>query len=57
MSRNVFFSFKYKDVSRAMIVRTSDVITGEEKRGFMDKAEFEKVERQGDTAIEAWIDY
>lgn len=40
MARNVFFSFKYDDVSRAMIVRNSDVIRGDEKRGFIDKAEF-----------------
>lgn len=56
MARKVFFSFKYEDVSRAMIVRNSDVIRGDEKRGFIDKAEFEKVERQGDAAIKAWID-
>lgn len=56
MARKVFFSFKYDDVSRAMIVRNSDVIRGDEKRGFIDKADFEKVERQGDAAIKAWID-
>ena len=56
MARKVFFSFKYDDVSRAMIVRNSDVIRGEEKRGFIDKADFEKVERQGEAAIKAWID-
>ena len=56
MARKVFFSFKYDDVSRAMIVRNSDVIRGDEKRGFIDKADFEKVERQGEAAIKAWID-
>ncbi len=31
MARRVFFSFKYKDVSRAMVVRDSWVILKEEK--------------------------
>ena len=56
MARKVFFSFKYGDVSRAMVVRNSDVIRGDDKRGFIDKAEFEKVERQGSAAIQRWID-
>lgn len=56
MARKVFFSFKYDDVSRAMVVRNSDVIRGDDKRGFIDKAEFEKVERQGNPAIQRWID-
>lgn len=56
MARKVFFSFKYDDVSRSMIVRNSDVIRSDVKRGFIDKAEFEKVERQGDLAIKTWID-
>lgn len=56
MARKVFFSFKYDDVSRAMVVRNSDVIRGDDKRGFIDKAEFEKVERQGSAAIQRWID-
>lgn len=56
MARKVFFSFKYDDVQRAMIVRNSNVIGGVMKSGFIDKAEFEKVERQGDRAIQTWID-
>ncbi len=56
MARKVFFSFKYEDVSRAMVVRNSDVIRGDEARGFIDKADFEAVERQGDAAIKRWID-
>lgn len=56
MARKVFFSFKYDDVHRAMNVRNSNVIGGAMKSGFIDKAEFEKVERQGDKAIQAWID-
>ncbi|MBB2778171.1 UNVERIFIED_ORG: hypothetical protein HNP28_003516 [Comamonas terrigena] len=56
MARKVFFSFKYDDVQRAMNVRNSNVITGAIKSGFIDKADFEEVERKGDNAIRAWID-
>jgi hypothetical protein len=56
MARKVFFSFAYEDVSRAMVVRNSGVIQGVQKAGFIDKADFEKVKKQGDAAIKAWID-
>jgi len=57
MARRVFFSFKYKDVSRAMVVRNSWVTQGREAAGFVDAAEFEKIKRQGgDPAIKRWID-
>ena len=57
MSRKVFFSFHYdNDVNRAMTVRNSWVTQGAEKAGFVDKAEFEKIQRQGTKAIENWID-
>ena len=57
MARRVFFSFKYKrDVSRAMIVRNSWVTQGKESAGFVDSADFEKLKKQGDKAIQAWID-
>lgn len=56
MTRRVFFSFKYKDVSRAMVVRNSWVTQGHEAAGFIDSADFEKVKRQGDAAIARWID-
>lgn len=56
MARRVFFSFKYKDVSRAMVVRNSWVTQGKEAVGFIDAADFEKVKRQGDAAIKRWID-
>ena len=42
MARRVFFSFKYKDVSRAMVVRNSWVTQGKEAAGFVDAADFEK---------------
>lgn len=56
MARKVFFSFKYSDVSRAMIVRNSWVTQGTQAAGFIDAADFEKVKRQGDGAIQRWID-
>jgi len=56
MARKVFFSFKYEDVSRAMVVRNSWVTQGKESAGFIDKAEFEEVKKKGDQAIKNWID-
>ena len=55
-TRNVFFSFQYDDVSRAMIVRNSWVTQGKVAAGFVDAANFEKIKRQGDLAIQTWID-
>jgi len=56
MARRVFFSFEYGDVSRAMVVRNSWVTRGRESAGFIDAADFEEIEGQGDTAIQNWID-
>ncbi|MCK9199709.1 MAG: TIR domain-containing protein [Gallionella sp.] len=57
MARQVFFSFKYEDVSRAMVVRNSWVTQGTQTAaGFVDKADFEKIKKQGDAAIKRWID-
>jgi len=55
MARKVFFSFQYVDVQRVMNVRNSNVVAAQQGVGFIDKAEFEQVERQGDTAIRNWI--
>ena len=55
MARKVFFSFKYEDVSRAMVVRNSWVTKDKESAGFIDKAEFEEVKKKGDQAIKNWI--
>jgi len=55
MARKVFFSFKYEDVSRAMVVRNSWVTQGKESAGFIDSADFEKIKKQGDDAIRKWI--
>ncbi len=54
--RKTFFSFKYEDVSRAMVVRNSWVAQGKEAAGFIDAADFETVKRGGDQAIKNWID-
>ena len=54
--RHVFFSFKYKNVSRAMVVRNSWVTQGNQAAGFVDAADFEEIKRQGDASIKRWID-
>lgn len=57
MARRVFFSFEYEhDVTRAMVVRKSGTLKDKEATGFIDAAEFEKLERQGDPAVKRWID-
>lgn len=57
MVKRVFFSFHFQnDIFRANQVRNSWMPEGTEKAGFIDKAEFEKVERDGDKAIKDWID-
>jgi len=57
MARKVFFSFHYKnDVWRANIVRNSWVTKGDkEAAGFIDAADFEEVQKGGDSAIQKWI--
>lgn len=55
MARRAFFSFEYEhDVSRAMVVRKSPIT--QEKAGFVDAAEFEKIKKKGDQAVRDWID-
>lgn len=56
MTRRVFFSFEYSDVSRAMVVRNSWVTQGREAAGFIDAATFEELRKKGDDAIRKWID-
>ena len=55
MARVVFFSFDYDDVWRVNQVRNSGSFVGEQRSGFRDKAEYEKVKLRGDTAIKRWI--
>lgn len=57
MARRVFFSFHYdNDINRSMTVRNSWVTQGKEAAGFIDKAVFEQIKRQGEQAIHRWID-
>jgi len=57
MARRVYFSFHYEgDVWRANQVRHSWVTRGKGETPFQDKADFEKVKKQGDDAIKKWID-
>ena len=50
----MFFSFDYdRDVWRASQVRNSDITN--DHRGFIDAADWESIERQGDEAIKHWI--
>ena len=57
MARRVFFSFHYEeDINRSMVVRNSWVTQGKEVAGFIDKAEFEKVKKEGKEAVCRWID-
>jgi hypothetical protein len=57
MARRVFFSFEYEhDVTRANVVRKSGMTKGIEDAGYIDAAEFEKVKKKGDAAVQAWID-
>lgn len=57
MARRAFFSFHYKnDVWRANQVRNSWVTKDDkEAAGFIDAADFEKIEKEGDDAIKRWI--
>ena len=54
MARKVFFSFHYeRDAQRAAVVRNHAVTKdGDEAAGYVDKAAWESIERQGDAAIE-----
>ena len=57
MARRVFFSFHYeRDIFRVSQVRNSGVTKGNyEQAGFIDHADWESLERQGDDAIKRWI--
>jgi MTH538 TIR-like domain (DUF1863) len=55
VARRAFFSFEYEhDVTRAMVVRKSPIT--QEKAGFIDAAEFERIKKKGDQAVRDWID-
>ena len=57
MARRVFFSFHYeRDIWRANVARKSWVTQDRGAAGFLDAADWEKLKRQGDEAIQRWID-
>lgn len=58
MARKVFFSFHYeRDAQRAAVVRNhATTKDGDEAAGYVDKAAWESIEKQGDAAIKKWID-
>lgn len=57
MARKVFFSFHFgEDAQRAGVVRNHGVTKdGLEDAGYIDAAQWEALERQGDDAIRRWI--
>lgn len=57
MPRKVFFSFHFDDVTRANVVRNSDVITRQYQEGvrFYDKSLWEEAKKQGPLAIKRMI--
>jgi hypothetical protein len=57
MPRKVFFSFHYeRDAQRAAVVRNHAVTKDhDEAAGYVDKAVWESIEKQGDAAIKKWI--
>jgi len=56
MSRKVFFSFHFKrDAWRAGQVRNCDLLADEDEYGVIDSVDWEKLEKEGDAAIEKWI--
>ncbi|ROL55688.1 TIR-like domain-containing protein [Bacteroidetes/Chlorobi group bacterium Naka2016] len=57
MARKVFFSFDYDDIWRVNVVRKHYVTKGGYLvSGYIDKADFEEIKRQGEYAIRRWID-
>lgn len=56
MARKVFFSFHFqRDCRRVNVVRNAEVI-GNLEKSVHDRAEWEKVKRNGDDAVKRWID-
>ena len=57
MARKIFFSFHYeRDAWRAGQVRNSNVVASEDEYGFIDAVEWESIRKNGDAAVERWID-
>src|SRR5579871_4625363 len=57
MARKIFFSFHYeRDAWRAGQVRNSNVVSAEDRTGFIDSADWESIKKKGDAAVENWIE-
>jgi hypothetical protein len=57
MARKIFFSFHYeRDAWRAGQVRNCNVVSSEDRYGFIDAVDWESIKKKGDGAIERWID-
>lgn len=57
MARKTFFSFHYeRDAWRAANVRNSGALSTDDEAGFIDAADWEELEREGDAAIKKWIE-
>lgn len=58
MARKVFYSFHYdNDIMRVMTVRNRWVTMGNQAASqVVDKAEFEKIKKNGDSVVKKWID-
>ena len=57
MARRIFFSFHYeRDAWRAGQVRNSNVVSAEDRTGFIDSAEWESIKKKGDAAVQNWIE-
>ncbi len=56
MARKTFFSFHYeRDAWRAANVRNSGALSTDDEAGFIDAADWEALEAEGDAAIKKWI--
>jgi hypothetical protein len=56
MARRVFFSFHYeRDAWRAGQVRNCNLLETDDQYGFIDSVDWESLKRQGDEAVERWI--
>jgi MTH538 TIR-like domain (DUF1863) len=57
VARKIFFSFHYeRDAWRAGQVRNCNVVSSEDQYGFIDAADWESLKKEGDAAVERWID-
>jgi hypothetical protein len=56
MARKIFFSFHYeRDAWRAGQVRNSNVVSSDDRYGFIDAVDWESIKKQGDEAVRRWI--